>query len=264
MSQSEEARLSLLDHVLDGMPVSDQLARELFQVVDALSASAVLRRTLSDPAIREASRQGMTHALFDGKVGETAVQLVAEAAVQRWGGGRSFVDALERQAVRAQLKAARDRGQLVETEDELFRFGRMVEGDSALLAALSNRTVPLANRQALVEDLLRGRANDATVTLATRAVAARERNFANTLDGYVTLAADEQSRSIATVRVARPLTEEQSSRLQSVLSQQAGRDVVLQVIIDPDVLGGVRVELGDEAIEGTVASRLENARRLFG
>ena len=79
----------------------------------------------------------------------------------------------------------------------------------------------------------------------------------------MTLAAAQKNRLVATVRVARPLTEEQTTRLQAALSRQAGRDVFLQVVLDPQIVGGVRVELGDEVIEGSVAARLAEARRLF-
>jgi F-type H+-transporting ATPase subunit delta len=69
---------------------------------------------------------------------------------------------------------------------------------------------------------------------------------------------------VATVRVARPLSAEQAHRLRVTLSRQAGRDVTIQEIVEPQVLGGIRVELGDQVIEGTVESRLDEARRLFG
>ncbi len=93
---------------------------------------------------------------------------------------------------------------------------------------------------------------------------ARERTFAHTIEGFVTLAAAQQNRVVATVRVAQPLTAEQRDQLRTSLSRQLGRQVAVQEVVDPDVLGGVRVELGDEVIEGTVAGRLEQARRLFG
>ncbi len=102
------------------------------------------------------------------------------------------------------------------------------------------------------------------MVLARRAVRARERTFAHTIEGFVTLAADQKNRVVATVRVARPLSSEQRDRLQAALSKQVGRSIVIQEIVDPTVLGGIRVELGDEVIEGTVADRLEQARRLFG
>jgi F-type H+-transporting ATPase subunit delta len=100
--------------------------------------------------------------------------------------------------------------------------------------------------------------------LAKRAVLARERTFGHTIEGYITLAAAQKNRAVATVRVAKPLSSDQRDRLRTALSQKIGREVTIQEVIDPEVLGGVRVELGDEVFEGTVADRLESARRLFG
>ena len=102
------------------------------------------------------------------------------------------------------------------------------------------------------------------MALAKRAVLARERTFDHTLEEYVNLAAEQKNRLVATVRVAQPLTDEQLTRLRAALARQAGRPVTVQVVLDEQVLGGVRVELGDEVIEGTVAAKLEEARRLFG
>ena len=240
-----------------------RLSSELFAVVDALDASPTLRRALTDPGTPEESRTRLAHALFDGKVSEMAVEIVAEAAAMRWAGGRTFSAALERQAVRATLMAAENAEQLENTEDELFRFARLVEANPSLRNALSDRSVNLAHRQELVGSLLAGKASDATITLAKRAVAARERTFGQTIEGHVTLAAAQRNRIVATVRVAKPLTEEQRARLQQTLRSQVGREVAIQEVIDEQVLGGVRVELGDEVVEGTVAGRLHEAWRLF-
>jgi F-type H+-transporting ATPase subunit delta len=159
---------------------------------------------------------------------------------------------------------AERQGNLEETEDELFRFARVVESTPEVRDSLSDRGIDVAGRRQLVEDLLAGRATDTTVVLAKRAVAARERTFAHTIEGFVSLAAAQKNRVIATVRVAQPLLPEQRSRLQAALTKQVGREVMVQEVLDEGVLGGIRVELGDEVIEGTVASRLESARRLFG
>lgn len=267
MTTASETRLNALDKLLDeaydGRP-SESLAEDLFAVVDALEGSASLRRAVTDPGMPEQDRQRLVHALFDGKVSETAVGIVAEAVELRWSGGRTFAAALDRQAVRARLAQADRADQLEETEDELFRFARTVEANPALRNALSDRAVDLKGRQDLVGELLEGKANDTTVALARRAVRARERTFAHTIEGYVTLAAAQKNRVVATVRTAQPLTTEQRDRLRSTLSRQVGREVAVQEIVDPGLLGGLRVELGDEVIEGSVAGRLEQARRLFG
>jgi F-type H+-transporting ATPase subunit delta len=128
---------------------------------------------------------------------------------------------------------------------------------------LGDRAIELSKRQELVEGLLSGRATGPTIVLAKRAVAARERTFGHTIEGYVTLAAAQKNRALATVRVAKPLSSDQRKRLRAALSKQIGREVAIQEVVDPDILGGMRVEIGDEVFEGTVSDRLEAARRLF-
>ena len=288
MSTATDTRLSALDALLDDAydrstadagligkvigavrraPSESDMAAlpgDLFAVVDALESSAALRRAITDPGAPEESRRRLVHSLLDGKVSATAADMVADAAAMRWSGGRTFAAALDRQAVRAQLIEADRNGYLEETEDELFRFARTVEGNPELRNALGDRAVALQGREALVDQLLTGKVNAATAALAKRAVRARERTFAHTIEGFVTLAAALKNRVVATVRVAQPLDAEQRNRLRETLSAQVGRQVAVQEVIDPQVLGGVRVELGDEVIEGTVAGRLEQARRLFG
>jgi F-type H+-transporting ATPase subunit delta len=264
MTVPSDTRLSSLDRMLDESQVGDTFATDLFAVVDALESSPILRRAVTDPGTPEGARRALVHGLFDGKVDQAVTDLVAEAATMRWAGGRTFAAALERQAVRAQLITAERRGELEDTEDQLFRFARLVESNPDLRNVLADRAIQLRERQELVEGLLNGRAAGATTVLAKRAVVARERTFANTIEGYVTLAAAQKNRVVATVRVAKPLTTEQRDKLRAALSRQVGREVAIQEVVDPEILGGVRVELGDEVFEGTVSGRLEAARRLFG
>ena len=287
MSVADDGRLSALDAVLDAVveqashrggvlgriadavagpptgPDLTGLSGDLFAVVDALDGSASLRRIVTDPGTPAEARRNFVRGLFEGKVSDQAVEIVVQAVSMRWAGGRSLTAAVERQAVRAELMRADQSGDLDETEDELFRFARLVESESGLRNALSDRAVARAHRAELIGQLLDDRATPTTTVLAKRAVAARERSFGHTLDGYINLAAAQKNRVIATVRVARPLDDEQLQRLRSALSRQVGRDVALQVIVEPDLLGGVRVELGTEIFEGTVSGRLAEAHKLF-
>ena len=258
-----ETRLGALDRLLEASSGPDSLAADLFAIVDALDGSVALRRALTDPTTAEEARKALAHGVLDGKVSAEAADLVAEGAAMRWAGGRTFAAAIERQAVRAELAKADRSGDLAGTEDALFRFARLVESSPELRNALSDRRAPVQQRQRLVDDLLGGKVGGSTLVLARRAVRARERTFGITIEGYVTLAAALRNRVVATVRVAQPLSSDQLTRLQTALSAQVGRQVAVQEVIDPSVLGGVRVELGGELIEGTVGSRLAEAQRLF-
>ena len=132
MSAATDARLSSLDRMLDESEVGDDFAAGMFAVVDALESSPTLRRAVTDPGTPEGARRALVHGLLDGKVDKAVVDLVAEAATLRWAGGRTFAAALERQAVRGQLIVADRNGDLEDTEDELFRFARLVESSPEL------------------------------------------------------------------------------------------------------------------------------------
>jgi F-type H+-transporting ATPase subunit delta len=117
-------------------------------------------------------------------------------------------------------------------------------------------------KSAIVAELLRGRGTAATQEVLSHQVAhLRGRRLDAVVDQLVELAADQRQRVVAEVRVARPLDPEQERRLADVLSRLQGRTVRLNIAVDPTVLGGVHVRIGDEVIDGTVASRLEQARR---
>ena len=154
MSAATDARLSSLDRMLDESDVGDDFAAGMFAVVDALESSPTLRRAVTDPGTPEGARRALVHGLLDGKVDKAVVDLVAEAATLRWAGGRTFAAALERQAVRGQLIVADRNGDLENSEDELFRFARLVESSPELRNTLADRSIDLERRQELVGDLL--------------------------------------------------------------------------------------------------------------
>ncbi|MCA0252245.1 MAG: F0F1 ATP synthase subunit delta [Actinobacteria bacterium] len=261
MSAATEARQAELDRVLDAQEPIRTLADELFAVADLLESQAALRTALSDLTAPEDVRRQLAAAVLKGQVSAGAVAVIQAAAGLRWASGSALAAAVERQGVRAVMHAAQAAGELDTVEEELFRFSRIVVADHGLRDALEDRTASIPGRQQLIADLLAGKALDATLVLAQRAVRAADRTFELTLESYLRLAAAQRQRAIAEVTVARPLSAEQAERLRTALSAQVGREVSLQVVVDPSVLGGVRVKLGDEVIEGTVAGRLEAAER---
>lgn len=261
MNAAAESRSSELDRVLDAQAQSPELAAELFAVADLLGGQAQLRNAMADPTVADDRRSEFATGVFGSRVGTAAAAVVAAAVGLRWGRASGLIAAIDRQGVRALLGHAQAAGTLDTVEDELFRFGRTVLADQALRRALDDRSAPVALRQQLVHDLLAGRANDDTVALAERAVSAEKLSFDTAIEGYLTVAAATRARAIATVTVARPLQQDQKERLQAVLERQLGRQVNLQIVVDPTVVGGARVQVGDEVIEGTVAGRLAAAEK---
>lgn len=263
MSDVQEARLRQLDLEADALGADSRQAADLFGIVELLESESALRRHLSDPSVPEPARRQLIEQVFAGKVSPGAVGVLAAASSLRWGEGLTLASALERQAVRAVMAEADAAGQLDELEQQLFGVLRTVRGSIDLSVALSDRSLPLDARRGLLRGLIQGKVLPSVDSLSERAVAARGRTFELTVEGYLVLAAAQRQRGIAQVTVARPLTETQFDRLRSALVAQSGRPLTLEVTVDPAVLGGVQVVIGSDVIQGTVASRLEAARRAF-
>jgi F-type H+-transporting ATPase subunit delta len=239
-----------------------QISDELFSVTALLDREHPLRRALTDPARDGDARVGLARAVLGEQVGGATADLLAWVVRARWSVPRDLATALELLAVEAQVAAAERAGRLDEVEDELFRVSRAVAGAPALRTALSDLSAPVESRAALIEGLLGGRTTEETRRLVRQAVVApRGRTFDRTAEIYGQVAADRRSRLVATVTAVDPLTEEQRGRLAAALQRIYGHEVHLNVQLDPALVGGIRVELGDEVIDGSVESRLDDARR---
>lgn len=238
------------------------LADELAAVTALLHREVSLRRVLTDPAQSGEAKAELAQRLFGTQVSGQAVDLVAGMVRSRWSQSRDLVDALEELANTADLTAAQKRSRLDNVEDELFRFGRIVSSNTELRAALTNRSATTAAKGELLRGLLGGRAERTTERLVTRLVTApRGRSLESGLESLSKLAADRRDRMVAVVTSAVPLSDTQKQRLGAALAKVYGRPMHLNLDVDPEVLGGIRVQVGDEVINGSIADRLEDAGR---
>jgi len=160
----------------------------------------------------------------------------------------------------ALVAVAQAEGALTKVEDELFAFAKAAEQNPALREALTDQGLPVENRQALVRDIL-GRAHPLTITLLSFVIeSGRARDLSKIADAFVQLAASSREHAVAEIRSAVPLTDKQRERLQRALSRATGRTVEVKVVVDPTVIGGVVARVDDLVFDGSVASRLEDAK----
>ncbi|TKJ18667.1 F0F1 ATP synthase subunit delta [Blastococcus sp. CCUG 61487] len=238
------------------------LADELFAVARVLDDQLSLRRAMADPSRKPEERAQLVRRLFEGKLSSTALDLVETIARQRWSYPIDLVDAAVTVATEASLDAADQRGELDAVEDELFRFGRIVAADQELARILSDRSAPTEGKRALLDQLLAGRVSPVTEQLLRNVLTASNVGQAeNAIERLSEVASRRRGRSVAHVTSAAPLTGAQEQRLTEVLTRIYGRPIGLQVTVDPAVLGGLVVQVGDEVIDGSIAHRLEAARR---
>jgi F-type H+-transporting ATPase subunit delta len=149
-------------------------------------------------------------------------------------------------------------------EDELFRFSQALRADDELQSSLADRTIPVSRRQQIVEDLLGGRTSAATTAVVSMVVAAgRASNLSAIVDAFVERSAASRNKTVATVRSAVELTEDQTERLAVALNGATGKDVEVKVVVDPAVFGGLVTEIGDDIIDGSIRHRLSQLRESF-
>lgn len=235
---------------------------ELLAVAGLLASQPVLRRALADPSRPAQARSDLASSLLRGKVSDAAAGLVAAAAAARWSAPSDLTDAVEQLAVLAIVTAAEQEGRLDNLEDDLFRFGRIVANQPELRIALTNPFAPAAAKRGLLEQLLSGKVTPEALRLITEAaVSPLGRSLDLSLEEYARLAARHRERIVAEVHVAVAMTEDQRARLAASLATAYGHQVHLNVVIDPKVVGGMTVRVGDELIDGSVATRLAAARR---
>jgi len=240
---------------------AEQIGDELFAVVRLLGDEHGLRRMLADPTKPSAEKAAVASSLLHGRVSTGAEDLVAQAAAARWATPGDLADAIEQLAIEALTLAAQYERTLDDLEDDLFRFGRLVSGQPALRSALIGSTGPDA-KASLVADLLDGRVSAVSLRLITQVLTQpRGRSPQAVLDLCAAIAAHRREQLIAVVRVATELSAAQRQRLAETLTQTYGQRIHLNVVHDPAVVGGMSVQIGDELVDGTVASRLAEVRR---
>lgn len=238
------------------------VADELFAVTGLLDDNAALRRSVADPSREGKDRSDLVTRLLHGKVSNETVGIVSVLAGQRWAQERDLTDTLERFAVEATLKGAEAAGAIDQVEDELFRFERLVDGSPELRDALANRQGDPQGKAEVISRLLDGKARPESVRLARQAVLApRGRRFDRTIEEFLDVAAERRQQLTAVVTTAVDPTQEQRTRLAAALQQIYSKPVQLQIVHDEDVIGGIRVQIGDEVVDGTVLRRLDEAKR---
>jgi F-type H+-transporting ATPase subunit delta len=162
---------------------------------------------------------------------------------------------------RALFNVVQAEGELDRVEDELFRFGKVLETNHELKQVLSDQGIDRIQREKILSELLEDKVSPHTLGLLTFIVGqGRARQLPQILDQLSDLAADARDSVVAEVRTAVPLQQEQRDALASALSKATGKKVEVKAIVDPEVLGGVVAKIGDTVIDGTVRHKLEQLK----
>jgi len=262
--QALDALSEQQNSVFEGRVSADtmsKIAEELYAVGQLLVAQPRLRRTLGDPATAPEARVGLLENLVSGKIGKQALELARAAVGLRWSSPWDLTDAIEGAGDDALFAAAAKGGSLERVEDELFRLERILDANGEAVGLLDEQTVDVARRTQLLDSLVAGKVSPITLALLHHAVASqRKRSVILAIDDLLEKAAARQNRSVARVVSATPLSDVQEQRLAAALTEMYGRAISVRSALDPDVRGGLVVRVGDEVIDGSIATRFAAAR----
>lgn len=233
-------------------------ARELFAAAHAVSASSQLSGALADPSAPAAARQNVVAAVFGG-FSAGAQGVLKTVVAERWSNAGELVDGIEELAIRA--AAIAEPG--TDIEGELFGFSRVIAANPELELALGSRVGGEDAKSALVERLLaEGSTGSATTLIITSLVREpRGRRVRRLLNRAMSVVSSQRGRVVATVHTATALTDAQRARLSDSLSRRYDGQVSLNVVIDPAVVGGLRVQIADDVIDGSISARLADLRQ---
>jgi F-type H+-transporting ATPase subunit delta len=171
-------------------------------------------------------------------------------------------DELVRGYAHALFSAAEAEGSLGAVEDELFTFAKGVEQHTELRQALTDPALPAENKKGLINDLLGERAHPLTSGLLGFVVeSGHGRELVRIVEELASIAAERRRHALAEVRTAVPLSAEQRERIAAALAEATGKSLEVKAVVDPSVIGGVLAHVGDEVFDGSIRTRLEQAKR---
>jgi ATP synthase F0 subunit b/ATP synthase F1 delta subunit len=239
------------------------LADELASVAQLLNREIVVTRYLGLPSEDASPKVQLIERLISGQVQDSTLDVLRAAVSERWSANSDLIDAIEQVARQALLIRAEKAEQVDEVEDQLFRFSRILDGEPRLSILLGDYSAPAESRIELLRKVLES-ANERINPIA-------EALLSQTIELLRGEPADEAILSLAEAAVARrgevvaqvtaatELSDEQQNRLTEVLSRIYSHPVKVQLQVDPALLGGLRISVGDEVIDGTLSSRLAAA-----
>jgi F-type H+-transporting ATPase subunit delta len=236
-------------------------AEELFAIGAATSESKQLRNILSDPSSELAAKTGALSAIFGKSVSKKALDFVGKLVELRWSKGSDLVLAFEQLAVHSVAAIAARKGELENLESEIFAFRQVLDSDQDLQIALSSRQASVEQKLVLVKTLLSSKfSSEAALLIRYSVIGSTRRRLAIVLEHFGKLLSAYAERLVATVTVANALTADQEKRLAEALTRDYGKSLRLNIEVDPEILGGVKIQVAGEIIDGSIANRLKQAR----
>jgi len=259
MGSATREALDAARTALTSVSASDALTagEQLFEAARVLGTSAQLRTALADPSAAATDKASVVDQVFSS-VGAPAKKLLAEIVSSRWSTQDDLLAGIEEIAIRAVASSAAKADSI---EAELFSFGAAVSSDAELELAVGSKLGSVKSKSQLITTLIGGKASAQTLAIVDHLVQQpRGRRIGELVRTAAAIVADQAGLAVATVVTAAPISAAQLDRLRAGLAKTYGRDLKLNQVIDPTIIGGIRVQIGDDVIDGSVSTRINDLR----
>ncbi|WP_448858893.1 F0F1 ATP synthase subunit delta [Corynebacterium propinquum] len=245
----------------NAVEVDSQTGLEIFEVVEAIEGDRPLRVALANNAAPSEQRVALADEVFSKHLAASALTVVKRAVELSWSNPRDLRVGLVAAARRIILRGAENNNQLERVEQELFALSRVLHREGELSMLLSDRRVEVSKRRSLLARLLEGKnVTMFSEALALQAVGRIEKDPAGDLVALAEQAAELRGYRIARVVSAGDLTSEQSAVLAEKLHSIYDHRMSIHNEVDANILGGVRIHVGNEVIDGSTKAKLERMR----
>ncbi|MFC5369774.1 F0F1 ATP synthase subunit delta [Arcanobacterium bovis] len=238
-------------------------SEEIFSLADVIQDNPSVLAALEDASRDTGDRVELATNLFQGKVSGQVLELLEGIVRERWAQSGDLLIALETIGVQTVLASAQLDDALSKTEEELYQCLRMLKRERDLRLTLNSQQHPVAARAQLVRKVF-ANVNPYTQALLVRSVShTKQSSLTAVIARYIDQASERGKHLVASVTAAIPLSTEQEERLRSILCRYYNQDVKLHIALDPTIVGGLRIHIGDDLIDGTLASRIADVKEVF-
>ncbi|MBT1181717.1 F0F1 ATP synthase subunit delta [Bifidobacterium sp. CP2] len=258
-----ESRDSLAPKLRDSGKDAWRIGNELFKITGVLDRNLALERALTDPSRPVADKVAVLKELFQGNEHPVTMEIMTDLVSRRWSRAKDIANAVEDFGVDAMMYYADVTDATLQVSIELSELHSALLGLPVVRAKLYDDQAPSEARVKLFHEVFDGKGlNPITVRLAEHATCnLRRRRYLETIQWLINKFSRHMGESMVTVTTASPLTKEQIQRLTKIYSAKAGRPVHINSVVDPSVLGGMRVQIGDEVTDNTVVAQLQHLHR---
>lgn len=258
-----ESRDSLAPKLRDTREDAWRIGNELFTITKVLDDSIQLERALTDPSRPVADKVAVLKELLGDNAHPMTMEIMTDLVSRRWSRARDIANAVEDFGVDAMMYYADATDATLQVSIELSELHSALLNLPVVRAKLYDYQATSEARVKLFREVFSGKTlNKVTMRLAEHATCdLRRRRYLETIQWLINKFSRHMGESMVTVTTATPLKKEQIKRLVEVYSAKVGRQVHINSVVDPTVLGGMRIQVGDEVTDNTVVAQLQNLHR---